>query len=503
MSEVHEFVVTTKSPEDTGSLLHDLVLEGNDSDSVPARGVEISDLRYINSLNTHYLLTDEEAEALKSDPRVEDVVDPLPLVAEPFAFQEGDFTKAPSSFGSNQNWGLIRHSNATNVYGSSSSTNLTYDYVLGGTGVDIVIIDTGIQPDHPEFRDDNGNSRVKQIDWFAASGVPGSMPSNHYRDVDGHGTHVAAIAAGRTFGWARNSDIYSIKILNDANVINTLTAMDLVLGWHLNKTNGRPTVVNNSWGYIIFNRSSEGVFSFSASGGTVYPINGGVYRGTSWSGATLDINKGHSISTRYSYTVSAIDADVTQLIDAGVFVCNAAVNSSLKNDVPGGVDYNNYITLNGFGSLNYHRGGSPNVRSGKGFQVGAIGTSVTGQNDDKSFFSNSGPNVAVYAAGSSIKSALSVGGSSYYLDTNFHQGVLSGTSMASPQLVGIAALILQAHPDWKPSQVYDYIVNNATAGMNNTNLDNDYSNSSTTHGGPSRVAYLPMSGRKVYNITSE
>ena len=40
------------------------------------------------------------------------------------------------------------------------------------------------------------------------------MPSNHYTDDDdGHGTHVAGIATGKTYGWAKNANIYAMNIL--------------------------------------------------------------------------------------------------------------------------------------------------------------------------------------------------------------------------------------------------------------------------------------------------
>ena len=116
-------------------------------------------------------------------------------------------------------------------------------------------MDSGIQKDHPEFQDANGASRVQEIDWFTASGVPGTMPANHYTDVDGHGTHVASTVAGKTFGWAKNAAIYSITILdNPGRQIIIPTAFDCILGWHNNKTNGRPTVVNMSWGYGFYLR---------------------------------------------------------------------------------------------------------------------------------------------------------------------------------------------------------------------------------------------------------
>lgn len=58
-------------------------------------------------------------------------------------------------------------------------------------------------------------------------------------------------------------------------------------------------------------------------------------------------------------------------------------------------------------------------------------------------FSNRGPWVQLAAPGQGITSTVPGGG----------YGVWSGTSMASPLAAGVAALVLQRHPDWKPVDV--------------------------------------------------
>ncbi|GII97752.1 subtilase family protein [Sediminihabitans luteus] len=62
------------------------------------------------------------------------------------------------------------------------------------------------------------------------------------------------------------------------------------------------------------------------------------------------------------------------------------------------------------------------------------------------------PDVA--APGSGISSAAS--------GTGTDPSTKSGTSMATPHVAGIAALVLQAHPDWTPQQVKASVMNTAT-----------------------------------------
>lgn len=515
---LREYVVTSVDEESTGDLLRDLVTDNETPEAIPDRSVWVEDIRLPNARNTTYLLTPEEADKLKEDPRVADVFDVSLLKATKLAFQDGNFNKNTTETGEKQNWGLLRHINETNVFGASTADpGGTYDYVLDGTGVDVVIVDSGIQADHPEFQDANGVSRVRQINWFTESGVAGTMPADFYTDYDGHGTHVAGTAAGKTFGWAKNADIYAMKLddlkgsTDPGSGLSIANAMDCIIGWHNNKTNDRPTVVNNSWGFLIFWRTNENVFSFSDTGGTTYAIDGGSYRGTPWSGTTKDITKGHTGSEYsatlfgFSFSVSSVDADISQMISAGIIVCNAAGNDSLKADLFGGADYNNYITLTSFGNFYYHRSGSPSVGSLSGFDVGSLGPLTITDKDTKSSFSNSGPGVSIYAAGSRIMSAMSqtnVDSSSfdYYLNSSFKQQLLSGTSMASPQVAGVAALLLQAHPDWTPLQVNRWMFSNSRTELHSTGLDNDYGTTSSIHGGANALCFFPMHGRRTFQI---
>ncbi|AEH35873.1 S8 family peptidase [Halopiger xanaduensis] len=77
-----------------------------------------------------------------------------------------------------------------------------------GTGVDIGILDTGIQTDHCSLEVAGGRN-------FTASGPPGD-----YEDRHGHGTHVAGIAGALdndlgVVGTAPNANCYAVKVLDD------------------------------------------------------------------------------------------------------------------------------------------------------------------------------------------------------------------------------------------------------------------------------------------------
>ena len=441
---------------------------------IPGRTVDVANARPLSQRNTHYMLTDEEAAKLSSDTRVlavelrPDLRDDIDLVRT--ATQTGDFTKTTLDRGDFVNWGLRRMNTLSNPYTGPNVTG-GYDYTLDGTGVDIVIQDSGVQADHPDFYDYNGASRVQEIDWYTASGLSGTQHANHYRDYDGHGTHVAGIAAGLTYGWAKGAKIYAVKVSglegsgDTGTGISITDCFDVIKGWHNNKpvdpTTGkkRPTIVNMSWGY----------------GGYFTDISGGSYRGTPWAGAARRPDYGMvgsltAFGYRYVSRVASVDVDVQELIDAGVHVVIAAGNSSQKIDVAAGLDYDNYFTKTSTGTTEYYynRGGSP--FSTQAHVVGNIDADVHPDGlEQKASTSETGPGVTVYAPGTNIMSTTSninrwgANDGPYPNNSSFLITNISGTSMAAPNVAGALALYTQINPGATPAQGLSFINTNAGA----------------------------------------
>jgi len=381
-----------------------------------------------------------------------------------------------------------------------------------GKNVDIVICDSGILADHPEWKDPiTGVSRLQQVDWPAEAGLSGSYTQGpqHYTDQYGHGTHCSSTAAGARFGWAPSANIYAIKIF-DTDAFGTSLAINLMRLWHLNKSNDNPTIMSNSWGYFA----------------PYTNITGGNYRGTPWTATTMQSQYGmvesqQNVDGDYIFPVhfASVDADIQDCIDAGIIVVAAAGNDKHKVDIPGGDDYDNYWTSSVYGTRYYHRGTTPG--HGDVITVGAMdfgNGSTSGwnppTNNIRSSFSNAGPGVDLYAPGSWIMGAIPEGCTiwdqynndyrgNYVLDSNYKAIAISGTSMACPQVTGVIAQLAEARRKWNHYQFKDYIVQLAWDNhMKGTGQTDDYTSSSTIFGGPNKLLKAPFISTKKLTMSN-
>lgn len=119
---------------------------------------------------------------------------------------------------------------------------------FAGQGVTVAIVDSGVDPDHPDLgpRWRGGNNS-----WFDPNGEHADP-----FDADGHGTGVLGVIlggaeGGTQIGVAPEAQWIAVKLFNDAGV-GTLSNILQGFGWLLDpdgdlSTDDAPDVVNNSW----------------------------------------------------------------------------------------------------------------------------------------------------------------------------------------------------------------------------------------------------------------
>lgn len=79
---------------------------------------------------------------------------------------------------------------------------------LNGQGIDIYIVDTGVRATHEQLV----NRAIAGLDVRTADGSSVVNPPGS--DCDGHGTHVAGLAAGSTVGVATGARVISVRVLD-------------------------------------------------------------------------------------------------------------------------------------------------------------------------------------------------------------------------------------------------------------------------------------------------
>lgn len=111
----------------------------------------------------------------------------------------------------------------------------TFTYETSGAAVDAYIFDTGIRQDHAEF----GGRAKPGYDAIVAGGT-----SN---DGNGHGTHVAGTVGGITYGMAKQTNLFAVKVLAD-NGSGSWSGVVAGIDWAVGHHTTRPAVGNMSLG---------------------------------------------------------------------------------------------------------------------------------------------------------------------------------------------------------------------------------------------------------------
>lgn len=245
--------------------------------------------------------------------------------------------------------------------------NNQYLPIAAGSSVDLYVLDSGIDFAHEEFENRAKYSGYDPTDVYEQDIREGT-------DCHGHGTHVASLAAGKTYGVAKSVRVYSVRVLNCEN----RGAWSVVLSGldHVSRVaaeRGRPAIVSLSLGGSYFRTVNdaiqelyvEGIFSASAAGNDFG-----------------DACENSPASSSYTFTVAGSSSD-----------------------------------------------------------------------DSIYFATNYGQCVDIFAPGDAVR------GADYACSTCSQ--VLSGTSMATPIVSGVAAILLSMEPLLKPQALMDKLTASA------------------------------------------
>lgn len=273
---------------------------------------------------------------------------------------------------SNSPWGLARISHR-----EKGQTNYNYDS-SAGNGVRVYVLDSGIRVSHKEF-----GGRAK---WG-----PNLVSDSPDTDETGHGTHVAGVIAGKTYGVAKRATVVSLKIL-DKNGTSSVSRALRGIDWVIDDAKRRGV-------------EKKAVINMSVAGEKSSSLNAGVKAAT----------------------------------DVGITVVVAAGNN--------GTDATDF---------------SP-ASAASAITVGAID-----EKDQRAEFSNWGTSIDLFAPGVLTLSASSSG--------DDESEYMSGTSMATPHVAGLAAYFISKEK-LRGTDVADRIRSIANEGVGDRK------------GSPDRIAY--------------
>ncbi|KAK2752711.1 serine protease precursor [Colletotrichum kahawae] len=290
-------------------------------------------------------LNASEIETLQNDPSID--------------FIEQDAIMTISATQTNAPWGLARLS-------SSSPGGTTYSYDdSAGEGTCAYIIDTGIDVEHPEFE-----GRATFLANYA---------DNDDSDGQGHGTHVAGTIGSRSYGVAKKTKLFAVKVLD---------------------------------------QNGEGTNSAVIAGMDFVAADAAGQQGCE-KGVVVNMSLGGQSSNAVNQAAAAI-------VKAGHFLAAAAGNEAADAST-----------------------------SSPGSEESVCTVGATTETDTLAEYSNFGASVDILAPGTDILSTW----------PNGRTRTISGTSMASPHIAGLAAYFLGlGSAPTSPVELCSYIAETALDG---------------------------------------
>ncbi|RPA84812.1 subtilisin-like protein [Ascobolus immersus RN42] len=271
-------------------------------------------------------------------------------------------------------WGLQRISSGGPIQNppnnladvTSRAFSYQFDDTVQGEGVDVYVIDSGVNAEHVAF-----GGRAQNI--FEA-------PRLAATDDNGHGTHCAGTVASEHFGVAKKANIFGVKVLNAAG-------------------GGRSSDIIAGLDVIVQSHRTR-----SATAG--------------FKGSVMSMSLGNNGISQ------VIDNAVKLVSNAGIHVAVAAGNESKD------------ACLVSPGNLGTNDGQNAIV------SVGAIDI-----NERRPNFSNFGSCISVYAPGVQVLSTFIQQPQQRGANTNNFITPLSGTSMATPHVAGLMAVLISENPE--------------------------------------------------------
>lgn len=199
-----------------------------------------ADVRVMKSLEQGFVATMSESslDELRRDPRV--------------LYIEADQRVRLTATQNNAPWHLDR------LDQRNRPLNGNYIYEATGAGVNVYVMDSGIRTSHNEF---GGRAKI----GFDATGGNG-------QDCNGHGTHVAGIVGGSTYGVAKGANLYAVRVL-DCEGTGTLSGVLSGIDW-VSKNHQKPAVANVSLEVLDSTALDEAVRN-SIAAGVTYTVAAG------------------------------------------------------------------------------------------------------------------------------------------------------------------------------------------------------------------------------------
>lgn len=161
-------------------------------------------------------LTPDQAQTISNDPKVQYVEQ------DGLIYESSEQVNPPS-------WGLDR------IDQFNRPLDNKYTYNQTGAGVNVYVVDGGIRTSHIDFE---GRASTA-ADFVDNVSCPGTGTSG-----TGHGTHVASIIGGNTYGVAKGVRLHSIRVTNCSGVAQNSKVIEALQWISQNKVS--PAIVNMS-----------------------------------------------------------------------------------------------------------------------------------------------------------------------------------------------------------------------------------------------------------------